>query len=154
MDCCDVVLYTASIFLNAQPKEIPMRKLSQFVSIAVALLFASIASAETFTAQGASITAVQEGDNVIITVTGIPAAKLVHFRGQGDKSGSIHVADMKDGRAVLETVSKNGARFQLKDATGKWLLITPTGNSFKMTGVAQECRKSRGGCALEVKAKA
>lgn len=132
-----------------------MRKLSQFVIIAVALFFAGTIQAQTQTTfavkGGSSITAVQEGDNVVITVAGIPAAKLVHYRGQGVKGGSILESDFSGGKGVLEKVSKNGARFQIKDASGKWLYITPTNNSFKMVGIAQECRKSKGGCALEAK---
>lgn len=127
------------------------KKLLQFLSILFSFAIAGLASAETFSVNGGSITATQDGDNVIITATGIPAAKLVHFRGQGVKGGSIHVADMKNGTGVLEKVSENGARFQLKDTSGRWLLITPTGNSYKMSGVTQECRKSKAGCALEAK---
>lgn len=126
---------------------------SKFFAVIVALLslaFAGIASAEVFAVNGGSVAAVQEGDNVVITATGIPAVQLVHFRGHGVKGGSIHVANMKNGVGVLEGVSQNGARFQLKDASGKWLLVAPTKNGFKMVGVVQECR-SKSGCALEAK---
>ncbi len=111
--------------------------------------FAGLANAETFAVDGGSITAVKDGDNIVITTSGIPAAKLVHFRHQG-----IRTYAMKDGKGMLEKVAIHGGRFQLMDATGKWLLITPTGNPYKMTGVAQECQKSKDGCALEVTAAA
>ena len=113
------------------------------------LALAGLANAETFAVGGGTITATRDGANVIIATTGIPAAKLAHFRGQGGKSGSIHVADMKDGKGLLEDVTKNGGRFQLRDASGKWLLITPTNNAFKMAGVSQDCGH-RAGCALQV----
>ncbi len=127
-----------------------MRKLSL---IALAFLgFASMAAhAETFAVNGGSITATKQGNDVTVTVEGIPATKLVHFRGQGEKGGFIHSADMVGNKGVLENVDKNGGRFQLRDASGKWLLITPTGNPYKMVGVVQECKLSKNGCALETK---
>jgi len=116
------------------------------LSLATALVaFTGYASAETFSAAGA-VTAVKTGDDVTVTVTGMPAVTLVHFQGQG-----IKPIAMKDGVGVLAKVSENGGRFQVRDAAGKWLLITPSGNTFKMVGVAQECHKSKAGCALEVK---
>lgn len=125
-----------------------MRKLSL---IALALFgFASMAQAEVFAVNGGSITATKQGNDVTVTVEGIPATKLVHFRGQGDKAGFIHSADMVGNKGVLENVDKNGGRLQLRDASGKWLLVTPTGNPYKMIGVAPECKKSNKGCALEV----
>ncbi|NCQ05990.1 MAG: hypothetical protein GW815_00245 [Candidatus Moranbacteria bacterium] len=117
------------------------------LSLATALVaIAGVASAETFAVNGGTITATKSGDDVTITVTSIPAVTLVHFQYQG-----IKLVAIKDSVGVLTKVSENGGRFQLKDATGKWLLITPSGNPYKMQGVVQECRKSKAGCALEVK---
>ncbi|MBI2439423.1 MAG: hypothetical protein HYV45_02385 [Candidatus Moranbacteria bacterium] len=127
-----------------------MRKFSSFLLI-VSFLFAGLAQAEVFDVKGGSISAARDGGNVVITVTGIPASSLVHFRGQGVKDGFIHQAKMEAGKGVLEDVAKNGGRFQLRDEAGKWLLITPTNNSYEMVGVTQECKKSKAGCALEVK---
>ncbi|PJA85632.1 MAG: hypothetical protein CO143_01365 [Candidatus Moranbacteria bacterium CG_4_9_14_3_um_filter_45_14] len=117
------------------------------ISLATALVaISAVASAETFAVAGGSITATKAGDDVTITTVGIPAVTLVHFQHQGIRS-----TPMSNGIGVLSKVSENGARFQVKDASGRWLLITPVGNSFEMTGVTQECRKSKAGCALEVK---
>ena len=127
-----------------------MRKLFSLFALAF-LGFASMAHAEVFAVNGGSITATKQGNDVTVTVEGIPATKLVHFRGQGDKAGFIHSADMVGNKGVLENVDKNGGRFQLRDASGKWLLITPTGNPYKMVGVVQECQLSKNGCALETK---
>lgn len=127
-----------------------MRKLFSLFAL-VLIGFSSLAQAETFTVNGGSITATKQGNDVIVTVEGIPATKLVHFRGQGDKTGFIHSADMVGNKGVLENVDKNGGRFQLRDASGKWLLITPAGNPYKMVGVVQECKLSKNGCALETK---
>ncbi len=126
-----------------------MRKL--FSLFIVFLGFTSLVQAEVFAANGGSITATKQGNDVLVTVEGFAAAKLVHFRGQGDKDGFIHPVAMQNGKAVLENVPKFGGRFQVMDATGKWLLITPTGNPYKMVNVVQECKKSKGGCALETK---
>ena len=127
-----------------------MRTLLKFFGFIAAASFAAFANAETFAVSGGSIEAVPVGENVTIKVTGISAATLVHFRGQGEKGGFIHTAPMKEGVGVLENVAKNGGRFQIKDASGKWLLITPVGNPYKMVGVTQECAKSKAGCALEL----
>ncbi|MFZ2187877.1 MAG: hypothetical protein WAV46_04620 [Candidatus Moraniibacteriota bacterium] len=117
--------------------------------VAVLLAAASgLASAETFAVAGGTVQAVKSGDNVTITVTSeFPAVTLVHFQ----KKGGIVSIPMQDGSGALSQVSEQGTRFQLKDASGKWLLVTPSGNAFKMTGVTQECKKSKEGCALEVK---
>jgi len=120
--------------------------LSLSLAAAALVVASSVASAETFAVAGGSVSAVKAGDNVTVTVAGIPAVTLVHFQHQG-----IRNVTMTNGTGVLEKVSENGGRFQVKDAGGKWLLITPAGNGFKMIGISQECRKSKAGCALEVK---
>lgn len=126
-----------------------MKKVSLlFTALFTIAMAIGTANAETYTApDGSTITATADGTNVMISTTGIPAAKIVHFRHQG-----IRTYAMKDGKGVLEKVAIHGGRFQLMDATGKWLLITPQGNPYKMVGVAQECKKSKDGCALEVTA--
>lgn len=121
-------------------------KLFLSVIAATAFLSMGVASAETFAASGGSITATKAGDNVTVKTVGIPAVTLVHFQHQG-----IRNLSMNSGAGVLEKVSENGGRFQLKDASGKWLLITPAGNPYKLAGVVTECTKSTEGCALEVK---
>lgn len=123
-----------------------LNKLSICIATVLLSAVAGLANAETFAVAGGTITAAKVGDDVTITATGIPATTLVHFQHQG-----IQNVAMTNGVGVLAKVSENGARFQLKDASGKWLLITPSGNGFKMAGVTQECRKSKAGCALEVK---
>lgn len=125
-----------------------MHKVLSFLFAAAALVAVN-ASAETFAVSGGNITATRAGDDVTITVTGIPAATtLVHFQHQGIRS-----LELKNGSGILTKVSENGGRFQIRDGSGKWLLITPAGNGFGMKGVRQECRKSKEGCALEVSLK-
>jgi len=109
----------------------------------------ALASAETFVAPaGASIIATKNGNDVTIQVTGMPSVvTLVHFQHQGVKEVSL----TKDATGVLKNVADNGGRFQIRDGSGHWLLITPKGNTFGMKGLVQECKKSTLGCALEVK---
>lgn len=128
-----------------------MRK-SFFLSIATAVfMFTGVqAQAAVFAVQGGSITATKTGEDVLITVTGIPATQLVHFRKTQDGTNGIRQSALSEGKGTLEAVDKNGGRFQLRDAGGRWLLIVPVGNPYRMVGVAQECRTSAGGCALEV----
>lgn len=128
-----------------------MRKLFSLFTLVFLGFSASLAQAEVFAVNGGSITATKQGNDVVVTVEGIPATKLIHFRGHGDKGGFIHPSDMTGNKGVLENVDKNGGRFQLRDASGKWLLITPSGNPYKMVNVVQECKKSKDGCALETK---
>ncbi|MDD2766541.1 MAG: hypothetical protein PHH40_02100 [Candidatus Moranbacteria bacterium] len=114
------------------------------LSLATALVaFAGLTSAKTFAVSGGTITATKAGDDVTITVAGIPAKTLVHFQNQG-----IRPIAMKDGVGVLSKVSENGGRFQVKDASGRWLLITPAGNPYTLSGVVTECT-NKNGCALE-----
>ncbi|MFZ2299616.1 MAG: hypothetical protein WAW00_00600 [Candidatus Moraniibacteriota bacterium] len=122
-----------------------MKKIA-LMYIAALFAYAGMANADTFAVEGGSITATKDGDNVVITVTGIPATKIVHFRQQG-----IRTFPMAGNKGVLQQVAIHGARFQLMDGN-KWLYITPQGNPYKMVGVAQECQKSKDGCALEVTA--
>lgn len=124
-----------------------------FFFVIFAIVCAGSAKAEVFApAKGVgSVAAVKDGGNVVVTVTGISATQLVHFRGHGDRAGSIHTAKLADGKGVLEDVAKNGGRFQLRDDAGKWLLVAPANNPYEMVGVVQECKRSKNGCALEVK---
>lgn len=123
-----------------------LNKLSICIAAVLLSAVAGLANAETFAVNGGTITATKAGDDVTIAVAGIAVTTLVHFQHQG-----IRPIAMNNGVGVLTKVSENGARFQLKDDSGKWLLITPAGNGFKMVGVTQECRKSKAGCALEAK---
>src|SRR3989344_1245654 len=100
-------------------------------------------SAEVFVPTGGSIIAMREGDDeVVITVTGIQATKIVHFRGHGANDGQAYVEDIQHEMGVLRNVTKNGGRFQLKDESGRWMLITQQPQSYTLTGVAKECQKS------------
>ena len=124
-----------------------MRKLIVFFW---AIFAFGLASAEVFAVSGGTVTATKQGNDVAVTVEGFSAAKLVHFRSHGDKDGFIHYDAMPNGKGVLEDVAKYGGRFQVMDAAGKWLLITPANNPYKLVEVTQECKKSNKGCALEV----
>jgi len=123
--------------------------MTKFFLVLFSLFFGVSAWAETFTApSGAIITATKNGSDVTVQVTGMASAvTLVHFQNQGIKEMPLK----QDGTGVLMNVADNGGRFQIRDGSGKWLLIVPKGNTFGMKGVAQECAKSKKGCALEVK---
>ena len=75
-----------------------MRK--QFFSLIAAAVLAAVsglAAAETFAVNGGTITAVQTGDNISVTTSGIPAVKIVHFRPQGGNGWDLRLAEIIEG---------------------------------------------------------
>lgn len=125
-----------------------------FLGSVFLFFMASVAQAEIFKVTGGSITAVKQKNDIVVMVEGMSATRLIHFRAAPDGAGNfMHPVTLNAGKATLEDVAKNGQRFQVQDASGKWLLITPSGNPYKLVGVVQECKKSKAGCALEATVK-